>query len=537
MTARTMDDHALTLTGVLTRAERLHGRREIVARAPDGEVHRTTYAAVLGRSRRLANALTGLGVAGGDRVATLLWNQPEHLECQFAVTGMGGVIHPLDPRFDAEELAFIVEQAGDKVLVVDETLLGRAAPLLGRVEHVVVVGHVSDGGDGPAATIAYEELVAGAEPIEWPQLSERQPAALAYTSGTTGRPKGVVHSHRALVLHSLTAALPDALGISAGDGVLPIVPMFHANAWGLPFACAMAGAALVLPGMRLDAVSLLDLLDVERVTMTAGAPEVGRALLAAVDAEPRRWDLSALRRMVIGGASVPAALVDGLDRHGVEVLQAWGMTELAPLGTACHLPHDLADAPDAQRTAFRVRQGRPLPLVEIRAHDESGAEIAWDDCAVGELQVRGPWVASGYEGGDVHEHHTADGWFRTGDVVAIDEHGCIRLCDRSRDLIRTGGEWISSVDLETTLMAHPAVAEAAVIAAPDERWGERPLAVVVCAGGAETDADTLRAHLGREFAAWQVPDRVTFLDAIPRSANGKSNKAALRQLMMIGAPT
>jgi len=520
MNGLTMDDHQLTLTGVLERAERLHGARAVISRAADGEVHRTTYAAVIERSRRLAGALAGLGVTSGDRVATLLWNQPEHLELYFAVTGMGAVIHTLNPRLHPEELQFIVDDAKDKVLVVDETLVGLLDGL--EVEHVVVVGR------------DYEQLLAGAEPLAWPQLSERQAAAMCYTSGTTGRPKGVVYSHRALVLHSLAAALPDALGVGSGDTVLPVVPMFHANAWGLPFACAMTGADLVLPGPRLDAASVLDLLDVENVTMTAGVPTVWMAILQALDAEPRRWDLSALRRMVVGGSAVPPAMIDGFDRHGLTILQAWGMTELSPLGTACHLPTDLADAPAPQRTAFRARQGRPVPLVDIRACDDDGAEIAWDDTAIGELQVRGPWVAAGYHGGAGTDNFTADGWFRTGDVVAIDERGCIRICDRSKDLIKSGGEWISSVDLENALMAHPAVAEAAVIATPDERWGERPLAVVVLSAGAEADPDALRAHLAHDFAKWQLPERFEHIDAIPRTATGKWRKTALRELFVTG---
>jgi fatty-acyl-CoA synthase len=525
MRGLTMDDHQLTLTHLIDRAERLHAARAVVWRAADGEVHRTTYGRVVARARRLAAALGELGVTRGDRVATLLWNQPEHLELYFAVTGMGAVIHTLNPRLHPDELRFIVDDAQDKVLVVDETL-GELADVLrerASVERVVVVGR------------DYEQLVASAGPREWPALSEGDAAAMCYTSGTTGRPKGVVSSHRALVLHSMAAALPDALGVGNADTVLPVVPMFHANAWGLPFACAMTGADLVLPGPRLDAVSVLDLLDVEGVTMTAGVPTVWMAILAAIDAEPKRWDLSALRRMVVGGSAVPATMIDGFDRHGLVVLQAWGMTELNPLGTACHLPRDLADAPPAARTAYRARQGVPVPLVDMRACDEDGEQIPWDDAAIGELQVRGPWVAAAYHGGAGADAFTPDGWFRTGDVVAIDERGCVRICDRSKDLIKSGGEWISSVDLENALMAHPAVAEAAVIATPDERWGERPLAVVALADGADADAEALRAHLAHDFARWQLPERFEYVDAIPRTATGKWRKTALREMFVAGA--
>lgn len=522
-----MDDFPLTLTSVVERAERLNTSSEVVSRAPDGEVRRTTYGAIAQRARKLAGALRELGVEPGDRVATLLWNQPEHLELYFAVTGMGAVIHTLNPRLHADELAFIVSDAEDKVLVVDETLVGlldrlRDAP---SIEHVVVVAH-----EEPVAAekLDYEQLLAAAPPIALPALDERQAAAMCYTSGTTGRPKGVVYSHRALVLHSLCAALPDALGVGSNDTVLPVVPMFHANAWGLPFACAMTGAGLVLPGPKLDPVNVLDLLEVERVTMTAGVPTVWMGVLAAIDAEPKRWDLSQLGRMVVGGSAVPASMIDGFDRHGLTILQAWGMTETSPLGTVCHLPRELNDSADAERTAFRARQGVPVPLVEIRAWDDDGNEIPWDDSTMGELQVRGPWVAAAYHRGEGADKFTVDGWFTTGDVVTIDDRGCIKICDRSKDLIKSGGEWISSVDLENALMAHPAVAEAAVIAVPDERWAERPLAVVVLREGAQADPDTLRDHLARDFAKWQLPDRIEYIDAIPRTATGKWKKTVLR---------
>jgi fatty-acyl-CoA synthase len=528
-----MDDYQLTLTSLLDRAEGLHGSRGVVSRAPDGEVHRTTYGAVIERARRLASALRAQGVEPGDRVATLLWNQPEHLELYFAVSGMGAVIHTLNPRLHADELTFIVADAQDSVIVVDETLLpviqGMETPA--GVEHLIVV---ANGEPAAMEALDYETLVGGGEPMAWPELHERQAAAMCYTSGTTGRPKGVVYSHRALVLHSLCAALPDALGVGANDTVLPVVPMFHANAWGLPFACAMAGADIVLPGPRLDAVSVLDLLAAERVTMTAGVPTVWMAVLSALDAEPKRWDLSALRTMVVGGSAVPASMIEGFDAHGLTILQAWGMTEMSPLGTACHLPSDLAEAPPMERTGYRARQGIPVPFVEIRARGDQGEEIAWDDSGMGELEVRGPWVAAAYHGGDGADKFTDDGWFRTGDVVAIDRRGCIRICDRSKDLIKSGGEWISSVDLENALMGHPAVAEAAVVAVPDQRWGERPLAVVVLREGADADPEELRGHLAHNFAKWQLPDRFEYVDAIPRTATGKWRKTVLREQFASG---
>jgi fatty-acyl-CoA synthase len=528
MNGLTMDGYGLTLTSIIDRAERLHTHKEIVWRDGDGEVHRTTYGALVQRARTVAAGLADLGVRPGDRVATLLWNQPEHLELYFAVTGMGAVIHTLNPRLHADELSFIIDDAGDRALVVDESLLPLLDGLDGvqSIEHVVVVPRAETVAHGVSA---YDELGRDLAPLSWPEIDERQAAAMCYTSGTTGRPKGVVYSHRALVLHSLCAALPDALGVGANDAVLPVVPMFHANAWGLPFACAMTGAKLVLPGPRLDAASVLDLLDVEQVTMTAGVPTVWMAVLAALDAEPKRWDLRALRRMIVGGSAVPASMIEGFDRHGLTILQAWGMTETSPLGTTSHLPAELDERPSGEQVGYRARQGVPVPLVELRARDDEGNEIAWDDTAMGELEVRGPWVASAYHGGDGAEKFTADGWFQTGDIVAIDPRGSIRICDRSKDLIKSGGEWISSVDLENALMAHPAVAEAAVIAIPDERWDERPLAVVVLRDGADASPEVLREHLGHDFARWQLPDRFEFTEAIPRTATGKWKKTVLRE--------
>ena len=526
LTGLMMDDFQLTLTTLVERAEQLSPTRPVMSRRPDGSLHRTTIGECTSRARRLAAALAVLGIGDGDRVATLLWNQSEHLELYFAVPLMGAVIHTLNPRLHLDELSQIAADAENRVLVVDESLCDVVDSIDWEFEHVIVVSHSRS---VPGNWIDYESLIASAQPISWPTVDERRAAAMCYTSGTTGRPKGVVYSHRALVLHSLVAALPDVHGISARDVILPAVPMFHVNAWGLPFTAALAGAALVLPGPRLDPVSILDLLASERVTFTAGVPTVWMSVLGALDAEPDRWDLHALQRVSLGGAAVPTRLLEGLERHGLRVIQGWGMTETSPVGTMCLLPSDLDAASQAEQYDYRARQGVAVPFVELRARGEDGELVPWDDRAMGELEVRGPWVAAGYHRGAGADKFTDDGWFRTGDIVRIDHRGCIRICDRSKDLVKSGGEWISSVDLENQLMAHDAVAEAAVVAIPDDRWGERPLAAVVLRDGMQTSSKELREHLSSGFAKWQLPDRFEFVAAIPRTATGKSKKTELRQ--------
>src|ERR1035441_9582930 len=477
-----MDDFPLSLTAVVERAGRFSAHREVVSRRPDGSIHRGTFGACVERARLLSSALVKLGIGDGDRVATLMWNQPEHLEAYFAMPSMGAVIHTLNPRLHRDELGFIVGDAEDRAIVVDESLLEvfeSFAPAW-EFEHVIVVSRSQPVSDG---RIDYEALLSDAQPMSWELLDEHRAAAMCYTSGTTGRPKGVVYSHRSLVLHSLVAALPDQLGVGARDTVLPVVPMFHANAWGIAYTAAFVGAKLVLPGPLLDAVNLLALLAGERVTMAAGVPTVWMAVLQALDAEPDRWDLHALERLIVGGSAAPPSLLRGFDRHGLTIIHAWGMTETSPVGSVCRLPAELDELSTDEQYDYRSRQGVASPLVEIRARADNGELIEWDDQSLGELEVRGPWVAAGYHNRQGAEKFTDDGWFQTGDVVKINSHGCIRICDRSKDLIKSGGEWTSSVDLENLLMAHPAVAEAAVIAIADERWGERPLAVVVLREG------------------------------------------------------
>ncbi|MDQ2894079.1 MAG: long-chain fatty acid--CoA ligase [Actinomycetota bacterium] len=523
-----MDDYPLSLTAVAERAERFHADREVIFRRPDGSVGRTDFGACAQRARRLGTALAQLGIEPGDPVATLMWNQPEHLELYFALPSMGAVLHTLNPRLHPDELSFIVRDAEDRAIVVDESLLDvfESFRVARAFAHVIVVRRDEE---LPGGALDYETLIADAQPMTWPEPDERRAAAMCYTSGTTGRPKGVVYSHRSLVLHSLVAALPDVQNISRRDTLLPVVPMFHANAWGLPYAAALIGAAIVLPGPHLDAESVLDLLASEHVTITAGVPTVWMAVLQALNAEPDRWDLSALKALVVGGSAAPRSMLEGFDRHGLTIVHAWGMTETSPLGSVCRLPIDLDQADEDAQYTYRARQGIASPFVEIRARADDGELVPWDDEAMGELEVRGPWVARAYHREQGAEKFSDDGWFSTGDVVTIDPHGNLKICDRSKDLVKSGGEWISSVDLENQIMAHPAVAEAAVIAIPDDRWGERPLAVIVTRDGQQVSADELREHLSGQYAKWQIPDRFEFIDEIPRTATGKFKKTTLRE--------
>jgi fatty-acyl-CoA synthase len=523
-----MDDYPLSLTAIVERAELLSPGRKVVSRRPAGNVHRTTVGECAHRARRLAAALAKLGIQSGDRVATLMWNQPEHIEAYYAVPLMGAVIHTLNPRLHPDELGFIAGDAEDRAVIVDETLLGvlDSFRAVHEFEHVIVVSH---SGQTPDDTIDYESLIDNHDPMSWPAADERRACAICYTSGTTGRPKGVLYSHRALALHSLMAALPDQMNISMRDTVLPVVPMFHANAWGIPYTATMVGASLVLPGPKLDAESVLDLLADETVTLTAGVPTVWMAMLHAIDAEPDRWDLSSLKRLLVGGSAVPKSMIEGYQKHGLTIVQGWGMTETSPLASTSVLPPELDDATPDERFEYRARQGMPAPFVDIRARGDDGEEIPWDDQTMGELEVRGPWVAASYFRGTGAEKFTDDGWFQTGDVVRIDHRGSVRITDRAKDLVKSGGEWISSVDMENLLMGHPAVAEAAVIAVPDEKWDERPMAVVVLKDGADASPDDLRHHLSSQFAKWQLPERVEFIDGIPRTATGKFKKTALRE--------
>ncbi|AEB10803.1 long-chain fatty acid--CoA ligase [Marinithermus hydrothermalis] len=520
----------LTLTHILERAGQLFGKVEIVSRLPDKSLHRYTYQDFYRRARALAKALQQAGLQKGDRVGTLMWNHYAHLEAYFGVPVAGGVLHTLNLRLHPKDLAYIINHAEDRFLIVDDILL----PLLNavkdqiRVERVIVVPLT--GQPVPEGTLDYEAfLESGQGPFTYPELDEEEALGLCYTSGTTGRPKGVLYSHRAIVLHSLASALPDALGLSQQDTLLPVVPMFHVNAWGLPFTATLVGAKQVFPGPHLDPESLLELYEKEQVTVTAGVPTIWLGILQALEKHPGRWNLTPGMRMIVGGSAAPEGMIRTFDRFNLRVIHAWGMTELSPLGTVSQLKSYLKDLPEDAQYAYRAKQGLPAPLVEVRVVNDAG-EAPWDGRTMGELQVRGPWVAAGYYNRpDAADSWSEDGWFRTGDVATIDPEGYVKITDRTKDLVKSGGEWISSVDLENALMAHSAVAEAAVIAVPHPKWGERPLAVVVLKEGQHATPEALREFLAPQFAKWWLPDAFVFVDEIPRTSTGKFLKAALRE--------
>lgn len=525
-----MMDFPLTLSAVLRRAETFFGGKDIVTRLPDKRFHRYTYAEFARRTKRLALVLRRLGIKPGERVATLCWNHYQHLEAYFGVPFSGGVLHTLNPRLHPDDLSYIVAHARDQAMLVDKVLW----PVWERFRERVKLRHVIAVGEGPTppGALDYEELLGEVDEgkFVYPEPDENQAASMCYTSGTTGRPKGVLYSHRAIVLHSLASAATDTLGLHTADVILPVVPMFHVNAWGLPFTATLIGAKQVFPGPHLDPVSLLEAYQNERVTFTAGVPTIWLGLLQALDKNPKAYDLSSLRFLLVGGAAAPVRLIqDFEERHGLNVVHAWGMTETCPLGTVSLLPKDMAQAPRPSQYAYRAKQGLPAALVEIRARGAHDL-VPWDGTSMGELEVRGPWVARDYyDSREGAERFTEDGWFRTGDVVTIDARGYVEIQDRSKDLIKSGGEWISSLALENALMGHPAVAEAAVIALAHAKWQERPLAVVVLKKDQQVSPRELIAHLEPRFAKWWLPDAVEFVDQIPRTAVGKFNKSALRQ--------
>jgi fatty-acyl-CoA synthase len=525
-----MSSYPLTLPHLFHRAERLFGEKTIATLTATAK-ERTTYADWAQRTRRLAGALDALGISDDGRVATFAWNSARHLELYFASPCSGRVLHTLNIRLFPEQLSYIVDHAEDEVIFADRSLVKVLWPLVDGFKTVKRVVVMDDGaGDVPAddRILDYEELIAAAEPADFRVDDENRAAAMCYTSGTTGHPKGVVYTHRSSVLHSMGAMLADTVAVSERDVVMPVVPMFHANAWGLAHAAVMAGAALALPGPQMTPQAIAELIESEKVTLAAGVPTIWMAALEQLVDR----DTSSLRDILCGGSAVSKALSEAYrEKLGLPILHAWGMTETSPLGSVCRIKSTLAGRSDEELADVRATQGIVTPLVDCRIVEPGTAdELPWDGEARGELQVAGPWVAAGYynedrEGGSV----TEDGWLRTGDVATITPDGYIHLVDRTKDLVKSGGEWISSVELENEIMAHPQVVEAAVIGVPDEKWGERPLACVVAEDGAELSADALREFLSDRVAKWWIPEHVEFIDEVPKTSVGKFSKKTLRE--------
>jgi fatty-acyl-CoA synthase len=526
-----MMEYQLTLPTILRRAETLFGKKEIVSCLPDKSIHRYTYRDFATRAKKLAVALHQLGIRPGDRVATLSWNHYQHLEAYFAVPCMGAIVHPLNLRFSPHDLSYIVNHAQDKIIIVDQVLL----PLFEKfkssinVSSVIVVPQVDE--PLPKGYLNYEDVVAGGdeslfEPFEGDEYTA---AFMCYTSGTTGKPKGILYSHRSIMLHMMSFLLSSTgIGVSERDVVLPIVPMFHASAWGFPYNCAFVGATQVFPGPHLDAESLLRLFETEKVTLTGGVPTVMLSILHMLDADPHKYKLY-LRAIALGGSSSPRFLIKSFsERYGIQVLNSWGMTELSPLGSTSVISGKLEKASKDDQYNHTAKQSLPIPLVEVRGRNEFGF-IPWDGNTMGELEVRGPFVAASYYGGPEPDvKFTPDGWLKTGDIATIGEDGHIEIKDRSKDVIKSGGEWISSVALETSLMDHPLVLEAAVIAVPDEKWIERPFAYVVPKEGKTVSPAELMEFLTGKFAKFWIPDRYAIIGAIPKTSVGKFLKSALR---------
>jgi 3-(methylthio)propionyl---CoA ligase len=528
-----MQEQPLLISGLIDFAARHHRDGQIVSRRVEGDIHRETYADAARRARQVARALDRLNLAFSDRVATLAWNGYRHFELYFGIAGSGRVMHTINPRLAPDQVAWIANHAEDQVLCFDMTFLPIVKAIWSKCTTVKQWIALCDADKLPADTginnlRSYEEWI-GAEPPDyaWPQFDERSAAALCYTSGTTGNPKGALYSHRSTILHAYGAALPDGIGISAREAILPVVPMFHVNAWGIPYSAAMTGAKLVFPGAALDGASVYELMEKEKVTLSAGVPTVWLALLNHM--KDKGLKLSTMKRTVIGGSACPPAMIKTFrDDYGVTVLHAWGMTEMSPLGTVCHLKNKQLELPPDQQLAVMTKQGRAVYGVEMRIVDAAGKELPWDGKTSGDLHVKGPWIVSSYfkdEGGDP----LIDSWFPTGDVATIDPDGFLQITDRTKDVIKSGGEWISSIDVENIAMAHPAVAMAACIGVPHPKWDERPLLVVVNKPGASVTREELLGFFEGKVAKWQVPDDVVFVDAIPLGATGKMQKMKLRE--------
>ena len=526
----TMQDHPLTISAILRHATTVHGDRTVTTATGNGGYRQATFAEVSGRAARLANALRRLGVDGDERVATFMWNNQEHLEAYVAIPCMGAVLHTLNIRLFPEQIEFVAYEAEDRVVIVDSSLAGVLAPVIRTLETVHTVIVVGD--DDASALhvpgkrlLRYEELLAAeSDEFDWPVLDETSAAAMCYTSGTTGHPKGVVYSHRSSYLHSMSVCSGNGMGLGFSDKALAIVPMFHANAWGLPYAALMAGADLVLPDRSMDAASMVDLIETQRPTVAGAVPTIWNDVMNHLETHGGH-DISSLRLVACGGSAVPVSLMQTFeDRHGVQIRQLWGMTETSPMATLAWPP---PGTPEDRYWVLRGSQGRPMCGVETRIVDDEGAPLPNDGVSVGELEVRGPWITGSYYR-NTDESKFQSGWLRTGDVGHIDAQGFVTLTDRAKDVIKSGGEWISSVELENELIAHPAVLEAAVVGVPDERWQERPLAAVVLKSGGQATPDDLRKFLSDKVARWWLPERWVFIDQVPRTSVGKYDKKTIR---------
>ena len=528
-----MQDHPLLISSLIRHAADSHGRREVVSRLIDGTIHRTDYATVERRARRVAKVLQGLDIRCGDRVATLAWNTFRHLECFYGVSGMGAVLHTINPRLFKEQIAYIVNHAEDRALFFDADLLPiveSVAAQIGCVEHfIVLTTREQMPASAELSLVCYEDLLtAAAEDYDWPRFDERTASSLCYTSGTTGNPKGVLYSHRSTLIHALSAAQHDCFALASTEVVMPIAPMFHANGWSLPYGCPMVGAKLVLPGNRMDPASLHELIEGERVTFAVGVPTIWTMLVAYLRETGKRLD--ALERTIIGGAALPPAVQATLqEEYGVTAIHAWGMTETSPIGTVATTNPDVEALPESERKAQLLKQGRVPFGLEMKIVDSDGRVAPKDGKTFGPLYVRGPWIASSYFRSEGDSVLDADGWFPTGDVATWDAYGYMKITDRTKDVIKSGGEWISSIDVENATMSHPKVALAAAVAAFHPKWDERPVLVIVPAEGESPTKEEILEFLAPRMAKWWLPDDVVFIREMPLTATGKILKAKLRE--------